>query len=73
MHAELEDDFRATTESVAADAERLAQIERRKAELPVDDGRVMELSKEAEAIARRLVPKTLAETDLVEEAQAAAS
>ena len=69
---QLEDDLRATIESVTADAERLAEIERQKAELPVEDGRVLNLSKEAEAIARRLVPKTVAETELVEDARATA-
>ena len=70
MHAELEDDLRATIESVTADAERLAEIERQKAGLPVEDGRMMDLAREAEAIARKLVPKTVTETALVEEAQA---
>jgi len=72
MDAGLEDDLNATIESVAADAQRLAEIEAEKAELPVEDERVMDLSLEAEAIARKLVPKTVAETELVKEAQAAA-
>jgi hypothetical protein len=70
VDADLEDDLRATTESIAADAERLAEIERQKGQLPVEDDRVMDLAKEAESIARKLVHKTVAEVELVEEAQA---
>ena len=112
---ELEDDLRATSENVAADAERLQAIEEEKSkaalagrgrskELPAltaaavpfelppnwvwlitspmdrgapqdilvdvrDDKRLVELSAEAERLAKRLVPKTQAEREIVEEAQ----
>lgn len=66
---ELEDDLRATSENVAADAERLQAIEQEKSKLAVDDARLVELSAEAERLAKRLVPKTQAEREIVEEVQ----
>ena len=57
--SELENDLRATAEDIAADATRLAAIEEEKAGLETDDPRLVELSAEGEAIARRLVPKTV--------------
>ena len=66
---ELEDDLRATSENVAADAERLQAIEQEKSKLAVDDARLVELSAEAEQLAKRLVPKTQAEREIVEEVQ----
>ena len=66
---ELEDDLRATSENVAADAERLQAIEEEKSKLAVDYKRLVELSAEAERLAKRLVPKTQAEREIVEEAQ----
>ena len=62
--SELENDLRATAEDIAADAARLAAIEEEKARLGTDDPRLLELSAEGEAIARRLVPKTVAESEL---------
>ncbi len=61
------DDLRATSEDVAADAERLRQIEERKQALPPDDPELIELSAEAERIARGLVPKTVAQKELATE------
>ena len=49
---------------------RLAAIEEEKAGLEADDPRLVELSAEGEAIARRLVPKTAAESELAAEALA---
>ena len=66
--AELHDDLRATADSIAADAERLAAIEEEKATLPDDHPRLLELSLEAKRLARILVPKTTAELELAEEA-----
>ena len=66
--ADLHDDLRATAESIAGDAERLAAIEEEKATLAVDHPRLVELSLEAVHIARRLIPKTAAELELVQEA-----
>jgi hypothetical protein len=68
--SELENDLRATAEDIAADATRLAAIEDKKAGLEADDPRLTELSAEGEAIARRLVPKTAAESELAAEALA---
>ena len=68
--SELENDLRATAEDIAADATRLAAIEDEKAGLEPDDPRLVELSAEGEAIARRLVPKTAAESELAAEALA---
>jgi hypothetical protein len=66
--SDLENDLRATAEDIAADAARLAAIEEEKARLGSDDPRLLELSVESEAIARRLVPKTAAESELAGEA-----
>jgi hypothetical protein len=67
MVSEQEDDLRATTEDIAADAEELKSIEGEKARLEPEDPRMTELSEEVERIARRIVPKTVAERRLVEE------
>jgi hypothetical protein len=61
------DDLRATSEDVAADAERLRLIEERKQALSSDDPELIELSAEAERIARGLVPKTVAQKELAAE------
>ena len=62
-----EEDLRATSEDIAADASRLAEIEEQKATLDVDDEKLKALSQEAEEIARGLIPKTAAESAIVEE------
>jgi hypothetical protein len=67
--SELEDDLRATADSIAGDAERLAAIEVEKQSLEVDDPRMVELSAESERLAARLMPKTSAELDLAAKAQ----
>jgi hypothetical protein len=64
---ELEDDIRATAQSIEGDADRLAAIEDEKKLLDSADPRLLELSQEAEVIAKRLVPKTVAERALVVE------
>ena len=64
---ELEDELRATTEDVAAEAADLQEIEEQKAQLRPDDPRMAQLSREAERIARRLVPKTSAQREIVDE------
>jgi hypothetical protein len=65
----LEEDLRATAGSIEADADRLAAIEDEKKLLGSDDPRLLELSAEAESIARRLLPKTVAERALAVETQ----
>ncbi len=64
-----DDDLRATAESIADDARRLSAIEAEKELLGTDDPRLVELSEESRALARRLVPKTTAELELAIEAQ----
>ena len=62
-----EQDLRATEEDIAADSMRLAALERDKAGLEPDDPRLNELSAEGERLARRIVPKTVAERDIADE------
>jgi hypothetical protein len=62
--SELHEDLRATAESIAGDAERLAAIEEKKTALEDDDPKLVPLSREAQRIARDLVPKTAAELEL---------
>jgi len=66
---DLEEDIRATAQSIEADADRLAAIEDEKKALGSGDPRLLELSREAEMISKRLVPKTVAERALVDEGQ----
>ncbi len=66
---DLEEDMRATAQSIEADADRLAAIEDEKKILGSADPRLLELSREAELISKRLVPKTVAERALVVESQ----
>jgi hypothetical protein len=62
--SEQHEDLRATAESIAGDADRLAVIEEKKAALEDDDPKLVSLSREALRIARDLVPKTAAELEL---------
>ena len=64
------DDLRATSEAIVADAERLREIEERKQELPEGHPDLAGLSAEAEKVARGIVPKTVAERELADEATA---
>ena len=64
---ETGDDLRATSESIAADADRLREIEERKQELPEGHPELVTLSEEAEQVARDIVPKTVAERELAHE------
>jgi hypothetical protein len=65
--SDAENDLRATAEDIAADSARLTRIEVEKARLDGDDPRLTDLSAESEKIARRLVPKTVAERELVDQ------
>ena len=67
--SDLEEDLRATADSIAADAERLAAIEEEKQRLEADDPRMVELSAESERLAARLMPKANAELDIAGKAQ----
>jgi hypothetical protein len=66
---DLEQDIRATAQSIEADADRLAAIEDEKKSLGSADPKLLELSREAELISKRLIPKTVAERALVTERQ----
>lgn len=66
--SEQEDDLRATTEDIAADAEEVQAIEEEKSRLEPEDPRMIGLSGKVERIARGIVPKTVAQRRLVEEA-----
>jgi len=61
------DDLKATATDLAADAERLKQVEQEKVSLDPSDPRLKELAAEAEAIARELPNKAAAQSELVEE------
>lgn len=62
-----DEDLRATADSIADDARRLARIEAQKGELEPGDPALLTLSAQAEEIARELVPKTVAERQLAAE------
>ena len=66
---ELEQHLRSTAQSIEGDADRLTAIEDEKKSLSADDPRLLELSREAESIAKGLVPKTVAERALAVEVQ----
>jgi len=71
--SDTEDELRATAEDIAADSARLASIEEEKAGLDARDPRMPDLSAESEQIARRLVPKTVAERELADHLQGSAT
>jgi hypothetical protein len=62
--SERDDEIRATAEDVKADAAKLRDIEDAKANLDPDDPRTAELAREAERLARRIIPKVVAEREL---------
>jgi hypothetical protein len=68
MPDDLESDIHATAEDVAADATALHAIEREKATIDAEDPRALELASQAEALARDIASKTVAERELVTEA-----
>jgi hypothetical protein len=63
---DLAEDLRATTESIAHDAQQLRDLELEKASLDIDDPRVRELSKEGERLGERLARSTEAERELAD-------
>lgn len=65
---ELEEDLRATAQSIEVDANRPASIEDEKKHWDIRS-RLLELSREAETIAKRLVPKAVSERALAVEAK----
>ncbi len=63
---DLEGELRATAEDIAADAAQIKAIEDEKATLDPEDPRAQELSAQSEQLARRLVPKTVAEREITD-------
>lgn len=72
MPDELQSDIQATADDIAADSEVLREIETEKATLEATDPRLLELSRQAKALARGIAAKTVAEHELVLEANDAA-
>ena len=70
MPDELQSDIQATAEDIAADTEVLKEIETEKASLDATDPRLLELSRKAKTLARDIAAKTVAEHELVVEANA---
>ena len=68
MQDELESDIQATAEDIAADSETLKGIEEEKATLEATDPRLLELSRKAKTLGREIASKTVAEHELVLEA-----
>ena len=65
---ELEDDIVTTAASVAADSDRLKQIEIEKTALPLTDPRMSVLAAEAARLGDRIAATTHAQAELVEQA-----
>ena len=61
---DVAEDLRATTESIAHDAQRLRDLELEKATLDVDDPRLQDLSEEGRRLGERLARTTRAEEQL---------
>jgi hypothetical protein len=68
--SDLDDDLHVTADAIGADATRIQAIEQEKLTLDADDPRMVELSAESERLARAMVPKTKAESDIANEARA---
>lgn len=69
MPDDLESDIQATAEDVAADTEVLQAIEKEKAIIDPADPRALDLASQAERLAHDIASKTVAERELVTEAQ----
>jgi len=66
---DLESDLKATSDDIATDARRVAEIEREKGSLATDDPRLAELAAESQALTARMARMARLETTLVDEAQ----
>ena len=62
-------DLRALSDDLVADAERVAEIEKAKGQLDLGDPRLSDLATEAEHLSRGMVRKSVAERELVGEAE----
>jgi hypothetical protein len=69
MPDDLKSDIQATAENIAADTEALRAIETEKANMDPADPRALDLASQAERLARDIASKTVAERELVTEAQ----
>jgi hypothetical protein len=65
------DDIRATAESIAADAERLKEVEQATAEIAEDRRRLAELNAQSEELLENIATKGAVQSALVEEATGA--
>jgi len=65
--SELDDDLRATAQSIIEDADRIGRIEQAKLGLDASDPRVTTLAREAEAVAADLLRKAAVERELATE------
>jgi hypothetical protein len=70
--SDLGDDLKATAEAIAADAEELRDVEEEKTQLEPEDPETARLTREAERIGRRIVPKILVERQINDELDEAA-
>lgn len=70
MMSTIEDDLRVTSESLEADAKRLAAVEQEKQTLPADHPRITALSEEAARLGRAIQTMTRVEADVAREAAA---
>lgn len=68
MPDDLQSDIQSTAEDIAADSETLQGIEEEKATLETTDPRLLELSRKAKTLGREIASKTVAEHELVLEA-----
>jgi hypothetical protein len=66
--SDVQDDLRSTADSIAADSERLKQVEQAKTELPGDDPALADLAAEATQLIDEMAAKATVQSSLVEEA-----
>ena len=68
---DLEDDLRATADSLVRDLDRMKALEQEKLSLDPTDPRVAELSAQIEELARRAQTTSAAQREIADEIQAA--
>jgi hypothetical protein len=66
------EDLRAVSDDLVADAKRVAEIETAKGQLELGDPRLPALAAETERLARGMVSKSVAERELVDDASSPA-
>ena len=69
--SDVEEDIKALSQDLVADAERIAEIEEEKTRLDANDPRMLKLAKETVRLAAEMQPKAAAEVELAEEAASA--